>query len=260
MNRLTEIFRHKALEVEESKSHQPLNEVRSQVADAEPVRGFRTALVQAEEPLALIAEVKKASPSQGVIRGDFDPVAIATGYERAGAHCLSVLTDVRFFQGSNENLILARQATRLPVLRKDFIFDPYQIYEARSIGADAILLIVAGLETTSLTELYELAKSLQLDVLVEVHNQAELEIANQLEADLIGINNRDLSTFETDLRTSEQLLPQVRSGALKVSESSLSSPEDLQRVAACGANAVLIGTTFCASPDIECKVKEIMGW
>jgi len=209
---------------------------------------------------SLIAEVKKASPSQGLIRADFDPAEIARTYEEAGAQCLSVLTDSPNFQGSLENLKLCREATNLPCLRKDFVYDPYQVYESRAWGADAILLIVAMLEAGQLNELYYLARDLRMDVLVEIHNDEELRRAIDLKADLIGINNRDLNTFKTDIQTSVNLLPFLPAGVVSVSESALATRADVETVHQAGARAVLIGTTFCGSPDIGAKVREVMGW
>jgi indole-3-glycerol phosphate synthase len=208
----------------------------------------------------LIAEVKKASPSKGLIRADFDPSAIAHIYRGAGADCLSVLTDERYFQGSLENLAIAREASGLPCLRKDFILDPYQVYEARAWGADCILLIVAGLESGQLRDLSQLAKSLGMDVLVEVHSEPEAEIALSLGADLIGVNNRNLADMTTSLQTSLDLLPILSEHALTVSESALSSRAEVDLVRIAGARAVLIGTTFCAASDIGSKVREVMDW
>lgn len=208
--------------------------------------------------LALIAEVKKASPSRGLIRPDFDAAEVAAAYARAGAQALSVLTDETYFQGSAENLVRAREAGGLPCLRKDFINDPYQIYEARAWGADAILLIVAGLDDASLADLHRLAVELGMDVLVEVHTDEETDRALALGAPLIGVNNRDLTDFRTTLGTSDRLLPRISPHAFAVSESALESRADLDRVHAAGAGAVLIGTAFCAAPDIEAKVREVM--
>jgi indole-3-glycerol phosphate synthase len=228
--------------------------------EAASPRGFRAALADARPSLALIAEVKRASPSKGVIRPDFDPVTIAQAYEAAGAHALSVLTDERYFGGSLENLRRAREATRLPCLRKDFLLDPYQLYEARAWGADAVLLIVAGLEREQLAELHALALELGMDVLVEVHTLEEAETALGLGAELVGVNNRNLTDFRTDLSISEQILPLLAGRALAVSESALETCADLERVRAAGARAVLIGTAFMAAPDVGGKVREVMGW
>jgi len=260
MSKLAEIFAHKREEVEAAKARTPLADLKARAQDMPPPRGFRAALVKDVHTVALIAEVKKASPSQGVIRTDFDPVAIAREYEEVGAACLSVLTDEKYFQGSPDYLRRVREMVEIPLLRKDFVYDSYQLYEARVWGADAALLIVAGLETERLADLYHEARSLGLDVLVEVHDRRELEIANELGADLIGVNNRNLATFQTDLRTTEELLPNVWPGAVKVSESSLESLADIERARVAGARAVLIGTAFCAAPDVGAKVREVMGW
>ena len=262
MSKLSEILAHKAGEIERAKAAISLGELKRMAGDAPPVRGFRYALAHSGKPLALIAEVKKASPSKGLIRENFDPVQIAEAYRDAGADCLSVLTDAKYFQGSKANLELARAASGLPCLRKDFMIDPYQIYEARCWGADCILLIVAAFpgEFDLMRGLYGLAKELGMDVLVEVHSESEVEPALGLGADLIGVNNRDLSDMRTSLTISEELLPLIAPHALAVSESALETPGDLERVRVAGAGAVLIGTTFCASPDVGGKVREVMGW
>jgi indole-3-glycerol phosphate synthase len=259
MSVLEQIFEHKRGEVAASKARIPLVDLKQMAADAEPPRPFRRALAEAPG-LALIAEIKKASPSKGIIRESFDPREIALSYERAGAHCLSVLTDERFFQGSAENLRIAQQATGLPCLRKDFLDDPYQLVQARAWGADAVLLIVAALSAGQLQELYGEAKSLGMDVLVEVHDEQEACVALETGCDLIGVNNRNLSDFSVSLGTSERLLPLIAPNALAVSESALETRADLDRVQASGAKAVLIGTTFSAAPDIEAKVREVMAW
>jgi len=255
---LEKIFAHKATEVEAARALISPAEIEKMAAAAPAPRGFLNALRKADG-LALIAEVKKASPSKGLIRPDFDPVEIACAYARAGASCLSVLTDVSYFQGSPKNLMLAREASGLPCLRKDFLNDPYQIYEARAWGADAVLLIVASLSDDQLSSLHELAVSLGMDVLVEVHDDAETDRALRLGAPLIGVNNRNLADFKTTLEISDRLLPRIAPHALAVSESALETRSDLDRVESAGAKAVLIGTTFCASPDIEAKVREVMG-
>lgn len=260
MSRLREIFEHKRGEVEAARAAIPLEEIKVRAREAEPPRGFRRALEDATPELALIAEVKRSSPSQGTIREALDPVDIAHQYEAAGAHALSVLTDEKYFGGSSENLIRARKATALPCLRKDFLYDPYQVYEARAWGADAVLLIVAGLEREPLAELYALATALGMDVLVEAHTMAEAEAALGLGAEMIGVNNRDLATFRTDLTVSEAVLPILAGRALGVSESALETRADLERVRAAGARAVLIGTAFMAAPDVGTKVREVMGW
>ena len=257
MTILEKIFATKRDEVALSRQVISVEELRSRAERFEP-RGFRAALLSAQKP-GLIAEVKKGSPSMGEIRADFDPVAIAQSYERAGATCLSVLTDVQYFQGSPTYLREVRAAVSLPLLRKDFVFDPYQLDEARAWGADCVLLIVAGLEQGLLKELYHEAKHRLLDVLVEVHDEAETEFAVEMGADMIGINNRDLRTFKTDLSTTSRLIQLIPEGVLRVSESALESSEDVRAVHEMGADAVLIGTAFCASPDIESKVREVMG-
>lgn len=198
---------------------------------------------------AIIAEVKKASPSKGVIRADFDPLRLAHTYAASGAAAISVLTDQKFFQGHLDYLGLIHEHVGLPLLRKDFVFDPYQVYEARSYGASAILLIVAILSDAQLQELAALADSLRLDCLVEVHDEAELERALACQVSLLGINNRDLRTFQTSIETTERLLGYIPSGVTVVSESGLSRAEQLDRLEARGVRAFLIGETFMAAPD-----------
>ena len=259
MSVLERIFEGKRHEIEAAKAKVSLAEIQELADQAPKPRGFLKAL-QNSTRLGLIAEVKKASPSKGLIRADFDPEAIAKSYERAGATCLSVLTDIPHFQGSPENLKIARAATNLPCLRKDFLCDPYQIYEARAWGADAVLLIAASLPLDLVVELQTLAQELGMDALVEVHNESEVEIAKKAGAKLVGINNRNLADFTTSLGVSENLAPMIKDWALCVSESALETRADLDRVESAGAKAVLIGTTFCQSPDIEAKVHEVMGW
>jgi indole-3-glycerol phosphate synthase len=259
MNVLRKIFEGKRLEVERSKASVPLSELRDRAAAADPPRDFLKALEGAPE-LALIAEVKKASPSQGLIRPNFDPVEVATSYRRAGAHALSVLTDVDHFQGALENLPKARRASGLPCLRKDFLFDPYQVYEARALGADAVLLIAAMLDSGAIRDLRGLALELGMASLVEVHTEEEAESVLALGCDLVGVNNRNLADFKTSIELGERILPMVARHAFAVSESALETRRDLDRVRDAGARAVLIGTTFCASPDIEAKVREVMAW
>lgn len=257
---LAEIFRSKLPEIAERKQQISETELLGS-AEYHP-RGFLRALraASSDGQTGLIAEVKKASPSSGVIRDPFDVNEVVRAYENAGATALSVLTDSHYFQGSPRNLQIARERNRLPILRKDFICDRYQLAEAVNWGADAVLLIVAGLERSQLTELYLGARELKLDVLVEVHSEAEMEVAAVLEAGLIGINNRDLKTFKTDLRMTQRLAANAPAEALLVSESAIRSHEDVEFVQSYGAKAVLIGSAFCSQPDIEASVRSIMGW
>ena len=211
----------------------------------------------------LIAEVKKASPSRGLLCPDFDPVALARTYAENGAAAISVLTEVDHFQGSLEHLSQVKSAVsdaRLPVLRKDFIFNPYQVYEARAHGADAFLLIVAMLEPAQLQELLNVARSLWLQCLVEVHSEHELEMALEAGAEVIGINHRDLKTFDMDLSLSEHLRPLIPQGKIVVAESGISSREDVARMKKAGVNAVLVGEALVTAPDVAAKVRELLGY
>ncbi len=224
----------------------------------EPARDFVKALHRPKgAPLRLIAEIKKASPSQGLIRADFDPVTIARSYQAAGAHALSVLTERSFFQGDPAFLDEVRKAVPLPILQKDFVVDEFQIYEARVLGADAVLLIVAALEDAQLREYLHVASEVGVASLVEVHDEKELARVAET-ASLIGINNRDLVTFETDLATTERLMREMPAGRVVVSESGVATRDDVRRLAALGVNAVLIGETFMRAPVIEDKVRELM--
>ena len=226
-------------------------EMRERAAAADPPRGFRAALqasIEAGRP-AVIAEIKRASPSRGLIRADFDPARIAAGYAANGASCLSVLTDREFFGGSPEDLRAARAACDLPVLRKDFIVDPYQVHEARSWGADCILLIMDAAPDSVLAELCGLARSIGLDVLVECHDARQLRRALKLDTPLIGINNRDLRTFETRLETTLDLRKEVPGDRILVTESGIASPADVDRLREAGVSAYLVGSAFMASDD-----------
>ena len=248
---LRKIFDRKKQEVAERLAVRPLGELQSAVAVADETRGFRLALSEREEQgeAAVIAEVKKASPSKGVIRADFNPANIAASYEAGGAACLSVLTDIDFFQGADAHLQAARGACALPVLRKDFTLDPYQIWEARALGADAILLIVACLDLPLLKDLHDCATELGLDVLVEVHNEAELDEALTLGGDLIGINNRDLHTFETSLATTYRMLDSIPAGVQVVTESGFSSRYQVAEMRRNGVDTFLIGEIFMRAAD-----------
>ena len=237
----------------------PMSKMQAQAAQyASRARGFLQALRDTSD-LALIAEIKKASPSAGIIRADFGPAALAKAYENAGATCLSILTDQPFFHGHEDYLKAARAACTLPVLRKDFILDPYQVYEARAIGADAILLIVAALEDARLAELESIALDLGMDVLIEIHDQKELERALALRSPLIGINNRNLKTMITSLDTFRELSRGIPDNKLLVAESGLKTHADLLDLRAHGAKAFLIGESLMKQKDVETATKEILG-
>jgi indole-3-glycerol phosphate synthase len=228
---------------------------------AAPVRGFEAALRAriAAGRAGVIAEIKKASPSKGLIRESFDPPAIAASYERAGAACLSVLTDAKYFQGSDDYLVAARNACRLPVLRKEFILDEYQVAESRALGADALLLIVSALEDARLAGLNACARDYGLDVLVEVHDAAELERALALPGALLGINNRNLRTFDVSLHTTLELLPRVPEGRLVVTESGIVAQRDVAQMRRHGVNAFLVGEAFMRAPDPGAALTALFG-
>ena len=247
MSVLDEIVANKHEEVAVRRRQRTLAEVRRAAEHMPPARGFSSA-VSANQP-AVIAEIKRASPSAGLIRKNFDPAAIAAAYEHAGAACLSVLTDERYFQGADSHLEAARSACRLPVLRKDFIVDAYQVFETRALGADCLLLIVAALPPAKLTELAALADEVGLDVLVEVHDRRELETALALSPRLLGINNRNLRTFATCLQTTIDLLDAVPDGIEVVTESGIAAPEDVRRLRQAGVEAFLVGTSFMREAD-----------
>ena len=248
---LNRILERKQEEIAERSRRTTLAELRRHADGASPARGFRAALGVrvAGGEAAVIAEIKKASPSKGVIREDFDPPTIARAYQAGGAACLSVLTDRDFFQGSEDYLRDARSACELPVIRKDFIIDAYQLTESRAIGADCILLIVAALEDAALADLHAGAHELGMDVLVEVHDRDELERALELDLDLVGINNRDLRTFETRLDTTLDLLDAVPEGCLVVTESGIHSREDVALMRSHGVHAFLVGEAFMRAAD-----------
>lgn len=244
---LVEILDHKRAEVAARRRKRSLKEVRRAAESAPPVGGFAQAL--SDHRPAVIAEIKRASPSEGVIRSNFDPVAIAESYRRAGAACLSVLTDERFFMGNDAHLGQARGAAGLPTLRKDFTIDPYQLYEARALGADCVLLIASALDAMHMAELNELAGELAMDVLVEIHDRTELESALALQPKLVGINNRDLDTFETRLDTTLELLADIPDEVTVVTESGIHTPDDVRRLRAAGVEAFLVGTAFMREAD-----------
>jgi indole-3-glycerol phosphate synthase len=224
-------------------------------------RGFARVLraARAGGRTALISEVKKASPSKGLIREDFDPIAIARTYQQGGATCLSVLTDEQYFHGHLDYLQQIREQVKLPLLRKDFIIESYQVYQARVAGADAILLIAAALSDAQMIELASLARELKLDTLLEVHNEEELERALKIDVDLIGINNRDLKTFVTDIAVTEQLAARIPAAQLAVAESGIYSRADVERLAAAGAGAFLVGESLMREDDIVAKLQELLG-
>jgi indole-3-glycerol phosphate synthase len=256
---LTRILARKTEELAERSARLPLAELSARVADLPETRGFAAAIeakIDAGLP-AVIAEVKKASPSKGVIRPDFDPASIARSYELGGAACLSVLTDKDFFHGSEDFLQQARAACSLPVLRKDFVIDPYQVYEARVIGADCILLIVAALGDAALLELSLLAAELDLDVLCEVHDVEEMERALALPVPLIGVNNRNLRTFETTIDTSIELQSMIEYDRILVSESGIHNHEDIERLQDAGINAFLVGEAFMRANDPGAELKRL---
>ena len=259
MSILAEILEHKRAELEVARVRVPAEVLEERARQLEPApRGFLRTLAQAPRP-RVIAEIKRRSPSRGEIRPEFDPVAIARSYAEAGAAALSVLTDERYFGGSLEVLEAVRSATELPLLRKDFLLEPYQIYESRVAGADAILLIVAALPPERLAELSACARDLELDVLLEVHDEGEMQVARQLSAPLVGINNRDLQTFRTDLSTTERLAPLAPEGALVVAESGIFALEDLRRLEAAGARAFLVGESLMRQPDPGRALRRLRG-
>lgn len=257
---LARICADKRRHVEATKTVCPLAEMRRRVASASPVRGFADRLAQsvAAGRYGLIAEIKKASPSRGLIRADFDPVTLALAYRAGGASCLSVLTDEPYFQGRDEHLVAAREAADLPVLRKDFMLDPYQIYESRALGADCILLIMAALDDGLAAELEAIAHDLGMGVLLEVHDAAEMERALKLRSRLIGINNRNLKTLAVDVATTEELAPLVPAGRTMVCESGLYTRGDLARMAAAGARCFLIGESLMRQTDVAAATEALL--
>lgn len=258
---LKKIVAHKQVEVAAAKAAASAKELQTRIADLEDVpRGFERHLREAVTSgwTAIIAEVKKGSPSKGVIRPDFDPLDIASTYQDNGATCLSVLTDEHFFLGHLRYLALIREAVSLPLLRKDFICDPYQIYEARAAGADAILLIAAMLDLNQLQEFHAIAREIHLDVLLEVHDEGEMETALQTDCKLIGVNNRNLRTFVTDLSTTGRLARMMPADRLLVTESGINNRADIIRLQADGAGAFLIGEAMMRENDIGSKLQELL--
>jgi indole-3-glycerol phosphate synthase len=254
---LDEILAHKRVELEQARHRVAPGELARRAAEMPAPRGFRRALLGPGP--RVIAELKRRSPSRGEIRRDFDAVAIARAYQAGGAAALSVLTDERFFGGSLAVLEAVRRATPLPLLRKDFVLDAYQIDESRAAGADAVLLIVAALAPAALERLRAHAVGVGLDVLVEVHDEAELDVAKGIGADLIGINNRDLKSFVTDLGVTERLARRVPQGALVVAESGISGPEDVARLGRAGASAFLVGESLMREPDPGLALRRLLG-
>lgn len=258
-DKLTEICATKAVEIAARKPLASLADLDARATERTAPRGFEAALrAKATTGFALIAEIKKASPSKGLIRPDFDPPAHARAYQAGGAACLSILTDAPYFQGHEDYLIAARAACDLPVIRKDFMIDPWQVAEARSIGADAILIIVAALGDAQMAEIEAAALERGMDVLVEVHDEAEMERAARLTSRLIGVNNRDLKRFVTDIANTERLAPLAPEGTLLVAESGINSHADLVRLAPCGARTFLVGESLMRQSDVQAATRQLL--
>ncbi len=260
---LDEIIKYKEKELKGTKRKFPIIELKERLDDLPPTKGFKEVFLSsapAQKPITrIIAEIKKASPSKGIMRNDFDPVEIARIYEQEGASAISVLTEAHYFKGSAEHLKLIRQAVKIPLLRKDFVFDEYQIYEARVWGADAVLLISAILDTNELRKLINLSKDLGLDCLLEVHNPEELEKALNTEGEMIGINNRDLHSFEVDINNTLKLIPMIPKGMVVISESGINTREEITRLQEAGVDGFLVGEALIREQDIGMKLRDFLG-
>jgi indole-3-glycerol phosphate synthase len=260
MTILDEIFAAKREEVSKKKKHISISDLQSLATDAAAAIDFLAAIRTSSSKPALIAEVKRASPSRGLIANDFDPIRLARIYQQNGATAISVLTDQHYFKGDLEYLqAIAMRTPRIPLLRKDFLYDPYQVYESRAAGADAVLLIVASLSIAQLHELHDLSQQLGMSALVEVHTIDELEVALHLEPNLIGINNRNLHDFSVDLGNTQRLRAQIPTEICVVAESGVHTPEDVEKMAVAGADAILVGEALVAAPDVSAQVRALVG-